>query len=71
MSLTATLVALAVAGAIFAGANFMSRRPEEPGQPRLVPYQGIQFAALVLAVLMLAHLVSILTGTPLEGRMSR
>lgn len=71
MSLLVTLLILGLALASFAFANWKSRRPPPLGEVRLVPYNGLQFIALVVAVLMLAHLVSLLTGTPLEGRMSR
>ncbi|MFQ5955733.1 MAG: hypothetical protein ACE5JZ_11780 [Kiloniellales bacterium] len=68
MSLTATLSVLATAAAVFVVANLRSRRPAEPGTPRLIPYGAIQFVALVTMVLMLAHLVSLLTGQPFTGR---
>ncbi len=68
MSLTATLIVLAIAVVLFGGANYMSRRPPEPGRVRMLPYGGIQFVALVAIVLMLAHLVSLSTGQPFKGR---
>lgn len=61
------LLALAVAGA----ANWRERRPRDLGRPPLVSYTAIQMIALVVAILMLAHLVSLLTGTPLVGRLTR
>jgi hypothetical protein len=33
-----------------------------------VPYTAIQLIAVVVIVLMAAHLVSLLTGQPLKGR---
>ncbi len=71
MTLTPTLIVLALGLALTGFANFMSRRPSEPGRLRLVPYTGLQFVGLLVVVLMLAHLVTLLTGTPLEGRRSR
>lgn len=71
MSLTVTLAGLGVFGAVFAAANLLSRRPLEPGKVRLIPYEGIQFVALVAVVLLLAHLVGLLTGQPLVGRLGR
>ena len=68
MSLTVTLSVLAVAAAIFGYANYKSRRPPEPGGAPLIPYGGIQFVALVAMILMLAHLVTLLTGRPFTGR---
>ncbi|MAG97575.1 MAG: hypothetical protein QF797_13400 [Alphaproteobacteria bacterium] len=71
MTLTLTLIVLACGLALAGFANFMSRRPPPPGQVRLMPYTGLQFVGLLVVILMLAHLVSLLTGTPLEGRSAR
>jgi hypothetical protein len=70
MGLSTTLIILAAAVAAFVVALFQHRRPRELGHVSLLPYGGIQFAALVLAVLMVAHLISLLSGTPLIGRFS-
>ena len=71
MSMTATLVILGLGLALTVFANVMARRPVEPGDVRLIPYNGLQFLGLVVVILMLAHLVTLLTGTPLEGRHMR
>ena len=68
MSLGLTIAILAAGFAIFSGANYMSRRPTEPGEPKLVPWTALQFLGLLVIILMLAHLVTLLSGTPLEGR---
>tara|TARA_R110002167_G_scaffold54305_1_gene154665 strand:- start:713 stop:928 length:216 start_codon:yes stop_codon:yes gene_type:complete len=68
MSLTVTLVVLALAALLFAWANWHSRRERPPGEPSLVPHTVLQIAALIVFVLMAAHLISLLTGTPLTGR---
>jgi hypothetical protein len=60
------LLAAIVAGVL---ANVLERRPREIGVPPLVPYTAIQIVAVVVAILMLAHLVSLLSGKPLEGRL--
>lgn len=70
MGLSTTLIILAAAVVAFVVALFQHRRPRELGHVSLLPYGGIQFAALVLAVLMVAHLISLLFGTPLIGRFS-
>ena len=70
MGLTTTLIVLAVSAVAFAIALFQHRRPRELGEVTMLPYGGIQFAALVVAVLMVAHLLSLLSGTPLIGRFS-
>ncbi|MDD9902124.1 MAG: hypothetical protein OXT06_01015 [Rhodospirillaceae bacterium] len=65
-----TLVGLALAVAIFAGAAYLERRPKEDGRPRWTPYIAIQMIALVGIVLACAHLVTLLTGTHFVGRFS-
>ena len=70
MGISTTLFLLAAAAAVFVVALYQHRRPRELGYVSLLPYGGIQFAALVLAVLMVAHLISLLSGTPLIGRFS-
>ena len=68
MSLGLTISILVASSIIFGCANYMSRRPSEPGIPKLVPWTGLQFLGLVVVILMLANLVTLLGGTPLEGR---
>jgi hypothetical protein len=68
MSLELTLAVLFAALAVAALANWRERRPRDVGRPPLVPYTAIQVIAVLVVVLMLAHLVSLLTGQPLRGR---
>ena len=68
MSLVPTAVVLAVAIAAFGVCAVMVRRPYEPGRIWRVPYAAIMWVAVLVAVLMLAHLVTLLTGTPLRSR---
>lgn len=68
MGLIPTLVVMAASAVVFVVALFLHRRPRELGDVTLLPYGGIQFIALVVAVLMAAHLISLLTGSPLIGR---
>jgi hypothetical protein len=68
MTLEPTLAVLFVALAVVVLANWRERRPREFGRPPPVPYAAIQMIAVVVAILMLAHLVSLLTGQPLRGR---
>jgi hypothetical protein len=71
MSLALT-VAILLAALLVAGlANWRERRPRDLGRPPLVPYTTIQVLAALVIILMLAHLVSLLTGQPLHGRLSR
>ena len=68
MSLELTLAVLFAALAVAVLANWRERRPREFGFPALVPYTALQVIAVVVVILMLAHLVSLLTGHPLRGR---
>lgn len=68
MTLPVTLAILIAALALAGLANWRERRPRQLGQPALVPWIAIQIVAVVIAILMLAHLVSLLTGTPLKSR---
>jgi hypothetical protein len=71
MSLTLTLVILAVCVAVLGIAQIRERRKYEPGRISLIPWVPLQFVAMIGMILMLAHLVSLLTGEPLVGRMMR
>ncbi|MEM7173174.1 MAG: hypothetical protein AAF530_23625 [Pseudomonadota bacterium] len=69
MTLTVTLSVLAAALVLGLLANIISRRPTEPGKPRVIPYLAIQYLAILVVVLMLAHLITLWTGKPFTGRM--
>ena len=68
MSLVPTVVILLLALAIAAFANYRERRPRALGRPPLLSYTVLQMIALVVVVLMLAHLVSLIMGSPLKSR---
>jgi hypothetical protein len=68
VTLPVTLVILTTALGLAALANWRERRPRDLGEPQLVPWITVQIIAVVVAILMLAHLVSLLTGTPLKSR---
>ena len=68
MSLTVTLLLLTAALLIIAFANWQERRERPLGKAPLVSYPVLQMIGILLAVLLLAHLVSLLTGQPLRGR---
>jgi hypothetical protein len=68
MTLPVTLSVMAAAALAFALSTWRARRPAEPGRPRLIPMGAIQFVSLLVVILMLAHLVSLLTGQPLTSR---
>ena len=71
MSLTSTLIVLLLALVVAGLANWRERRSRPLGDPPLVPYTAIQMVALVVVILMLAHVVSLLSGQPLTGRLFR
>ena len=65
-----TLGTLAAAALVFLLAAYMERRPKPDGELRWMPYIGIQMVALVVVILAIAHLVTLVTGTPFVGRFS-
>jgi hypothetical protein len=71
MGLAATLVVLVLAVALAGFANWQERRQRPVGDPPLISYTAIQMLAIVAAILMAAHLVSLLTGHPLTSRFLR
>lgn len=68
MSLSLTLIIIGVAAAAFLWSHWAGRR-EVPGEPSLVPHRAIQFVCGLALVLLLAHVVTLLTGHPLTGRL--
>ncbi|MGH1478252.1 MAG: hypothetical protein ACRBM6_05905 [Geminicoccales bacterium] len=68
MSLFLTLLLLAAALAVIGFANWRERQPREIDKTPLVSYPLIQMIGIVIVVLMVAHLVSLLTGQQLQGR---
>ena len=68
MSLELTVVLLVVSVALAGVAFVMQRRPREGFDPPVVPWTAIQVVAVVVALLMAAHLVSLATGQPFKGR---
>lgn len=68
MSLAITLVLLLLAVGVAGLANWRERRPQDLGHPPLISYTAVQMIALVVALLMAAHLVSLLTGHQLVSR---
>ncbi|MSO66071.1 MAG: hypothetical protein EXQ85_09835 [Alphaproteobacteria bacterium] len=69
LDLEPTLAILTLAIAVFALAVWQHSRIA-PGHPSLVPWGGVQYLALLAAILMAAHLVTLLSGMPLAGRAS-
>lgn len=69
MSLPWTLVLLAAGLALCAYSRWQESRPRELGEVRLVPTTLLLGIGVLLTVLAAAHLVSLLTGVPLRGRL--
>jgi hypothetical protein len=59
---TATLIVLGLALCISGLANWQLRRPYEARWLRLAPWTGIQFVAIFVALIMLAHFLTLVTG---------
>lgn len=68
MGLVITLVVIGISLSLFTAAMLVTRRPATPGRPRMVPWVGVQMVCILVTVVMVAHLVSLITGAPLIGR---
>lgn len=66
--LTTTLSIFGAAVAVIAFANWQLRRPFERRFLPILPWFGVQFVAAVIAIVMLGHLVSLLTGQEFKSR---
>jgi uncharacterized membrane protein len=62
--LGATIATLAIASGFAVLANWQMRRPFHRRWLPVVPWLGVQFLAVAVALVMLAHLISLLTGHP-------
>ncbi len=68
MGETSSYWVFGIAVALLLLSSWRSRRDHAPGRLPLVPWTAIQYVSLVVAVLLLAHLISIWTGKPFLGR---
>lgn len=71
MGLYTSLGLLAFALGLFAFAYWKAHQPAEPLKVRLMNYHYLTFFAAVFALVMVAHLVSIISGHPFTGRMGK
>ena len=62
-----TVFVFALAVGLFVFANLAARRPVDLNRPRLWSPVLVMGLALVVALLMLAHMVTLATGTPFRG----
>ena len=70
MTLGWTLAMLAVGLTLAGLARWHETRPRELGQVRLFPATVVLAVGVLLSVLASAHLVSLITGAPFQGRYS-
>jgi len=68
LSLPVTVTILVLTGAMFAFANWRARQPAEPLKVRMINYHVVQIVCVVVVLLMVAHLVTLLSGQPLSGK---
>ena len=68
LNLPVTLSIVILTMAMFAFANWRARQPAQPLKVRMVNYHVVQIVCLVVLLLMLAHLMTLLTGTEFQGR---
>lgn len=59
MSLTLTLILLAVGGALTGLFGWLGARPKVPGRPRLAPWQFLMMLSAAFALLMAVHLLNL------------
>lgn len=65
-SMTISVTVLVIAALVAAFANYQLRR-DYIDRIKGVPWFGVQFVAAAICIVMLAHLVSLLTGQPLHS----
>ena len=63
-----TLIVLSGAAAILLWSRQVSLRPPDPNRPRLLNHGVVQLFALILAIVMLVHVVTLVAGRPITGR---
>ena len=68
LGLAATLAITGLGLGLFGFANWRARQPAQPLKVRMVNYHLIQMAAIVVVLLMAAHLVTLFAGRPVTGQ---
>ena len=68
MPLLPTLLILSASILLAAWSWWQDRKPYEAGSPPLIPRGMIMYISVIVAVLMLAHLVGLLSGNQFAGR---
>lgn len=67
MDLPLTLAVVALTGVLFFFAAWRAKQPAQPLKVRMVNYHVVQIFCIVVILVMGAHLVTLLFGTPLTG----
>lgn len=65
ITVTVAVAALGVAGLMIV----LERRGATPGRPLPIPTTPVLFLAVLVLILALAHLMTLLTGSPHQGRL--
>jgi cytochrome b561 len=68
LSLPVTLTILALTLGMFAFAYWRGSLPAQPLKVRMVNYHVVQIICVVVVLLMVAHLVTLVSGQPLPPR---
>jgi hypothetical protein len=67
LSLAATLAITVLAMCVFGFASWRAKQPAQPLKVRMVNYHMVQFASILVVLLMAAHLVTLFAGRPVTG----
>jgi len=68
MPMTPTLILLGISLLVVALAWWRDRQPYQPGNPPLVSPAMIMYVAVIVSILMAAHLIGLLSGNQFSGR---
>ncbi len=68
LDLIITIAAILLCLCITVSMIVLEKRPAPVGNPRMIPTTLILFVSILVMVIALAHLVTLLTGTPHVGR---
>lgn len=64
LSLTVTLIIVALTGGLFWFASVRAKKPAEPLKVRYINYHVVQLGCIVVILVMAAHLVTLVSGRP-------
>ena len=68
MSLPITLTVLVLTLALFGFAMWRAKQPAQPLKVRMVNYHVVQIVCVVVILVLAAHLVTLIVGTPITGQ---